>query len=264
MANAPNERAGRGNERSGRRIQSVEIAFTVLDAVRKNEQSSVTELAEELGHSKSTIHSHLQTLESQGVIVRHGDGYRLSLQVLDMANDVRDQVGNYEVIVDEVDKLAAETGEIAQFGLEERGHVAYLYKAMGNQAVETVSRPGGSQPMYSTSLGKAILAFLSPDRREAIIGDMSFTPKTPTTITDAEALSEELAAIADRGYAIDDEENIEGLRCVAAPVKSANTVLGAVSVTGPVSRITDDYLHGELADSVHRAANVIELNTKFS
>lgn len=257
MANAP-------GKPDGRRIQSVEIAFTILDAVRKNDQSSVTELAAELNHSKSTIHSHLQTLESQEIIVRHDDGYRLSLQALDMANDVRDQFTNYDVIVDEMDELADDTGEIAQFGLEEHGNVSYLYKAMGNRAVETASRTGGKQPMYSTSLGKSILAFLPADRRDEIIDNATLAPKTPKTITDRTSLYEELETIAERGYAIDDEENIEGLRCVAAPVRNGSTVLGAISVTGPASRITDDYLHGELAESVQRAANVIELNTKFS
>ncbi|MFP8953510.1 IclR family transcriptional regulator [Natrialbaceae archaeon A-arb3/5] len=256
--------ANTSDERTGRRIQSVEIAFTVLDAVRKNDNPSITALADELGHSKSTIHSHLQTLESEEIIVRDGNGYRLSLQGLDMANDVRDQVANYDVIVDEVDELAEETSEIVQFGLEEHGQVSYLYKARGNQAVETASRPGRKQPMYSTSLGKAILAFLPAERQETIISETTFTPKTPNTITDPDSLFEDLETITERGYAIDDEENIEGLRCIAAPVRNGQTVLGAISITGPVSRITDDYLHGELSESVQRAANVIELNTKFS
>ncbi|WP_436348681.1 IclR family transcriptional regulator [Natronorubrum sp. FCH18a] len=257
MVNAPNERAGR-------RIQSVEIAFTVLDAIRKNDRPNVTELADELGHSKSTIHSHLKTLESQEIIVRDGDGYRLGLQVLDMANDVRSQVTNYDVIVDEVDDLADETDEIVQFGLEEHDQVSYLYKARGNQAVETISRAGRKQPMYSTSLGKAILAYFPAERQEEIISNATFTPKTPKTIMDPDDLFDELETIRERGYAIDDEENIEGLRCIAAPIRNGQTVLGAISITGPVSRITDDYLHGELAESVQRAANVIELNTKFS
>ncbi|NUB93586.1 IclR family transcriptional regulator [Haloterrigena sp. SYSU A121-1] len=257
MANTP-------HERTGSRIKSVEIAFTVLDTVRKNDRPSITELADELGHSKSTIHNHLRTLESEEIIVREDDGYRLSLQVLDMANDVRNQVANYDVIVDAVDELANETGEIAQFGIEEHGNVSYLYKAMGNQAVETASRVGGKQPMYSTSLGKAILAFLPSDRQEEIVSEAAFERRGPKTITDRTSLYEELEEIAERGYAIDDEENIEGLRCVAAPVRNGTSVVGAVSVTGPASRITDDYLHGELAESVRRAANVIELNTKFS
>ncbi|WP_408960265.1 IclR family transcriptional regulator [Natrinema sp. 74] len=256
--------ANTSNDETRRTIRSVEIAFTVLNTIRTNDEITVTELADELGHSKSTIHSHLRTLENQEIIVRSGNGYRLSLQVLDMANDVREQVANYDVIVEEVDELADETNEIAQFGLEEHMKVSYLYKSRGNRAVETASRAGGKQPMHSTSLGKAILAFLPPDRRETIIDNTTLTRQTPKTITDPDSLCEDLDRITERGYAIDDEENIEGLRCVAAPVRSENTVLGAISVTGPVSRISDDYLHGVLAESVQRAANVIELNTKFS
>ncbi|PSQ05486.1 IclR family transcriptional regulator, partial [Halobacteriales archaeon QS_5_68_33] len=66
------------------------------------------------------------------------------------------------------------------------------------------------------------------------------------------------------GYGIDNEENIEGLRCVAAPVRTDDGVLGAISMSGPSSRFTEERLHGELSDYVQRSANVIELNTKFS
>ncbi|QCS44957.1 IclR family transcriptional regulator [Natrinema versiforme] len=257
MANVP-------NERPGRRIRSVEIAFTILKTIRKRDRITVTELANELGHSKSTVHSHLRTLEDQEIIVREGNGYRLGLQILDMANDVREQACNYNVIVEKVDELANETGEIAQFGLEEHGQLAYLYKARGEHAVETASRIGQKQPIYSTSLGKAILAHLPSDRTEEIVSTAEFTPRGPNTITNERELYENLETIAERGYAIDDEENIEGLRCVAAPIKNDEIIHGAISVTGPASRITDERLHGEIAESVQRAANVIELNTKFS
>lgn len=251
-------------DHTGRRIRSVEIAFAIIEAIRRNDQPTVTELANDLGHSKSTIYSHLQTLVDQGIIVRYNNGYRLSLQILDIANDVRNQVINYDVVQEEVDRLADKTGEIVQFGLEEQERVSYLYKVRGNQAVETRSRVGMSQPMYSTSLGKAILAYLPPKEMKDIVSSMNFEQKTPYTITTPEKLFEELETIAEQGYAIDDEENIEGLRCVAAPIRSDDTVLGAISITGPASRMTNDRLHGEVATSVQRAANVIELNTKFA
>ncbi|SFR91180.1 transcriptional regulator, IclR family [Halomicrobium zhouii] len=249
---------------SGRTIQSVEIAFAVIDALQETGSAGVTELAELLDHSKSTIHSHLRTLEAQRIVVRDGDGYRLSLRILDMATHVRDQVGNYDVIREEVDALAAETGEVAQFGIEEHGQLSYLYKQAGERAVETASRVGTQQPMYATALGKTILASLPDDRACEIIQAQRFEAQTPTTITSAEALAAELDTIRERGYGIDDEENIEGLRCVAAPVTSDETVLGAVSVTGPASRVTHDRIHDELAEEARRAANVIELNTKFA
>ncbi|MEY7848394.1 IclR family transcriptional regulator [Natrarchaeobius sp. A-rgal3] len=248
----------------GRTIRSVEIAFNIIDVLQEHNGVGVTELAEELGHSKSTIHSHLRTLEERKILVRDGDGYRLSLRVLDMANHVREQVENYDVIRTEVDKLAEETGEIAQFGIREHGEVSYLYKAAGDRAVVTASRVGTQQPLHSTSLGKTILAFMPPERAQTHVESAEFTESTPKTITSADALFEELERTRERGYGIDDEENFEGLRCVAAPVTDGESVLGAVSLTGPSSRFTDERLHGELSEYVTRAANIIELNSKFS
>ena len=250
--------------RPGRTIRSVKIAFNVIDLLQERGRIGVTELADELGHSKSTIHSHLRTLEDREIIVREEGGYRLSLVFLDMATHVKEQVGNYDVIRDEVDTLAAETDEIAQFGVEEHGQVAYLYKATGDRAVETRSRVGTRAPMHSTSLGKTILAYLPAERTEEIIQSMVFERFTPNTIASADELHDQLDRIRDRGYGIDDEENIEGLRCISAPVKNGDQVLGGVSVTGPSSRLTDEQIHEKLSDQVQRAANVIELNTKFS
>ena len=118
--------------------------------------------------------------------------------------------------------------------------------------------------MHTTALGKTILASLPDDRACEIVQAQRYEAKTPTTIPSAEALAAELDTIRERGYGIDDEENIEGLRCVAAPVTSDETVLGAVSVTGPASRVTHDRIHDELADEARRAANVIALDTKFA
>ena len=247
-----------------RTIRSVEIAFNIVDALQERNQVGVTELSEELGYAKSTVHSHLRTLKEQKLIVREDDGYRLSIRILDMATHVREQIDNYDVIRDEVEKLAEETDEIAQFGVEEYDRVTYFCKATGDQSVETASRVGKQQPMHSTALGKTILAFRPPERVEETIADLELSRRTPETITDPAELRAELEAIREQGYGIDNEENIEGLRCVAAPVRTDDGVLGAISMSGPSSRFTEERLHGELSDYVQRSANVIELNTKFS
>lgn len=249
---------------TGRTIRSVQIAFTIIETLQEKNGAGVTELANELGHSKSTVHSHLGTLEDLEIVVQEDNQYRLSLQILGMAQHVREQVGNYDVIEKEVETLAEDTGEIAQFGIEEHNRVSYLCKATGDNGVETASSVGTQQPIYATSLGKTICAYLPEERIEEIVSNTEFVAQTPNTITTPEAFYEELEAIRDRGYSIDDEENINGLRCVAAPVRKGEKVLGAISVSGPSSRFTDERLHGELSDYVQRAANVIELNTKFS
>jgi DNA-binding IclR family transcriptional regulator len=242
----------------------VEIAFSIIETLQEQNEMGITQLSEEPDYAKSTVHSHLRTLEEQEMIVRGKDGYRLSIRILDMATHVRKQIGNYEMIRDEVEKLAEETGEIAQFGVEEYNRVTYFYKATGNQSVETLSSVGKQQPMHSTALGKTILAFRPPERVEESIADLEMTRRTPETITGPEELQAELETIREQGYGIDNEENIEGLRCVAAPIRTDEGAMCAVSISRPSSRFTEDRLQGELSNYVQRAANVIELNTKFS
>jgi len=249
---------------TGRRIRAVEISYKILAVIRQGDNSTLSEIADKLGHSKSTIYSHLQTLIDQEIIVQEEDGYRLGLKTLDMANDLRNQFPNYDIIVNEVDELAERSGETSQFGIIEHEKLAYLYKSRGENAVETASSIGQKHPLHSTSLGKSILAYLPGDKTKEIIDSIELSPQNENTITDPEELYDELETIFERGYAIDDEENINGIRCVSAAVKNDDNVVGAISITKPASSITDERLHGELAESVQRSANVIELNTKFS
>lgn len=244
-------------------LHSVAINWNIIDALQELNGAGVTELANQLGYSKSTIHNHLRTLEEHRLVVREDTQYRLTLRFLDVAAHVRDQFGNYDIIRNELDKLAEETGEVAQFGIEEQGQISYLYKVRGAQAVETASAVGTQQSIHSTSLGKAILAHL-PERTVHEILDGSEMPlKTANTITDRDELFDELERVRDRGYAIDDEENVKGLRCIAAPVMGAEDVFGAVSVSGPSSRFNGEVFSEELPRSVKRTANIIELNSKF-
>ncbi|GAB3673085.1 IclR family transcriptional regulator [Halopiger thermotolerans] len=249
---------------TGRTIRSVEISFKIIESLKRKGGAGVTELATELEHSKSTIHSHLGTLEDLEIAVKEDDQYRLSLRILNIAQHVREQIGNYDVIRKEVKTLARDTGEIAQFGIEEHSRVSYLCKAAGDDSVETASSVGTQQPIHSTALGKTICAYLPRERVDEIVSETEFLAQTENTIATAEEFYEELEAIRERGYGIDDEENIDGLRCVAAPVRNGEDVLGAISVSGPSSRFTDERLHGELADYVQGAANVVERNTNLS
>lgn len=247
-----------------RTIHAVHISCNILDALQEMNGAGVTALANHLGHSKSTVHSHLRTLEEHRLVVRERDGYRLSLRFLDIASHVRDQFDNYHIIENELESVAAETGEVAQFGIEEHGRVSYLYKARGERAVETASSVGTYQAIHSTALGKAILAHLPPTRVEEIIETYGMPTKTEKTLTDKEDLYAELETVRERGYATDDEENVSGLRCIAAPVLGNDCVLGAVSVSAPSSRFSGETFTEEIPTVIKRAANVIELNSKFA
>lgn len=249
---------------SGRTIRGVNISYDLLEAIQELDRPGFSEIVSHVEYSKSTVYSHLATLEENEMVVREEKGYRLGLRFLDFARQVRDQIGNYDIVENELDSTAERTGEVIQFGLEEHGRVKYLYKASGEQGIITASRPGRHSPMHSTSLGKAILAFLPEEQVESILRERGLSEQTTNTITDRSELRDALAEIRECGYAIDDEENLNGIRCVAAPVRGDDAVLGAVSITGPTRRFTYDRLENELADIVQETADVIKLNTKYS
>lgn len=245
-------------------LSSVALACDVLDALNELGSAGVTELANELSCSKSTAHRQLRTLNSKEFVVKSNGKYQLSFKCIDMSTRVRDRLDNYDVISKEVENLAEETGETAQFATEEHGWVVYLYKSYGDNGVQTSSDIGTREFCHSTSLGKAMMSYMPKDRVDEIIERHGLPEKTSKTVSDREALYNEFESIRDREYAIDDQENVTGLRCVAAPVVQENEIQGAISVSGPSRRMTDERLHKELPDIVARAANIIELNSKFS
>lgn len=249
-----------------RTIEAVHKTCRILDELYEREGAGVTRLADALDLTKSSVHGHLATLEQQEYVTQEADGsYRLSLRYLGMAEQVKSRVCDYDVLTAEVDRLAEASGEVAQFATEEHGRLTYLYKSKGDDAVETRSRVGSRECLHSTGLGKAILARLPDERVRALLERRGTPRRTPNTVTDVDDLLDELAEVRERGYAVDDEENIEGLRCVATPVHGADgPVAGALSVTGPASRMRGDRLRSELPDLLTQAANVIEINCKFS
>lgn len=250
---------------SPRTVQAVQTALDIIEYLQEVESAGVTELANEVERSKGTVHSHLTTLVQNHYLTKKDDKYQLSLRYLDLGETVKGRLGFYEVITNELDDLAAESGELAQFATEEHGQAVYLYKARGGKAVESASSVGKREHPHCISLGKAMLAFLPEEQTEEIIEQNGLPRHTAQTITTHEELSEELEQIRERGYAFDNEEKIEGLKCVAAPVIGPDDrVLGALSVSGPSSRMTGKRFTEELPHMVTRSANVIEINAKFS
>jgi len=249
-------------EQSPRTVQSVGTAIEIVEHLREVGEAGVTELATALDRSKGTVHSHLATLLAHEYVVRDGDQYSLSLKFLDLGEYVRSQLEIYDVVTEELDDLAAETGEVAQFATEEHGRAVYLYKARGDQAVNTASTVGKREYLHCISLGKAMLAHLPDERVEAIVERHGLPAQTDNTITDRETLFAQLRETRERGYAVDEEEKIEGVRCVAAPL-SNDGVVGAISISGPSSRMEGERFREALPHKLLRSANVIEINAKF-
>lgn len=247
-----------------RTLKSVQITLDIIDYLQREEQAGITDIASALGRSKGTVHGHVATLMENEYVVKEGDAYRLSLRYLELGETVKERLPIYDVVKEELDDLAEETGELAQFAMEEHGRAVYIYKTGGENALRTASSVGTREYMHCISLGKAMLAHMPRERVEEIVDVYGLKSYTEATITSRDDLFDELAEIREQGYAYDREEKITGLRCVAAPITTNEGPIGAISVSGPVGRFNREFYEEELPDVVTRSANVIEINAQFS
>jgi DNA-binding IclR family transcriptional regulator len=147
-----------------------------------------------------------------------------------------------EQAADLLDGLTERTGETCHLGLPDGIRVLYVARAESPHSIRMVSRTGSTNPLYSTGLGKAILAWSDPATIDAVIA-AGLDPLTPTTITDPDELRREINRIRRRGYSIDNVENEDGVRCVGAPVfDHEGRVAGGLSIAGPTYRMTAERL----------------------
>ncbi|SEP02720.1 transcriptional regulator, IclR family [Halogranum amylolyticum] len=241
-------------------VKTVQTALEIIEVVQERGSIGVTELSEELGLSKGPTHCHLSTLRQNGYVVKDGSKYKLGLRFIDVAHHVRNRNEIYDLVEDEVDRLAEKSGEMALFTVEEQNQGVCLYKARGADAVQTELYVGYYNALYHTAVGKAILACKSPEKIEQYLADTDLEALTDKTITSPQALRSELEEIRETGFAYNKEESINGLTGVGAPIRNQDgTIYGAIGVIGPASRMSEDRLD-EVAEMLYHAVNVVEIN----
>jgi DNA-binding IclR family transcriptional regulator len=252
-------------DESGKRIKSVERAFTILELIRDREEVGVTELAADLDCAKSTVHHYTKTLEALDYLENDDGQYRLGIRLLGLGGPARANQQLYQLAKDDVDEIAAETGEQARLIAEQNGYGITLYQSAGENISEPYGPLGSIEHLHCTAAGKAFLAELAPERAGEFIDNIDFVAYTENTITDPEQLVAELDAIRERGVAFDDEERYEGVRCVATAVTSkTDEPYGAISVAGATDRMNGERYHREIPDLIQNVAGVVEVNTAYS
>ncbi len=218
-----------------------------------------------MGLAPSTVHRHLVSLREYGYVTTTGDKYRVGLQFLTIGGYIQRQITEFLTIKDKVDSLAEETGERAQFIVEENGERVYLYTEVGQSAVQTGAYLGKRGPIHTSAAGKAILAELPQSRVKAIINEQDLPTPTSNSIADREELYESLEDIRDRGYAVNKQETTEGVHAIGAAITNGKgSPIGALSVSGPANRITEDHLENDLRELVLGVANELNLHVKHA
>lgn len=255
----------RTSDRDQSKIKTISRTIRILRGLQQLKGAGVTELAEQLDLPKSTVHSHLQSWADEGYLMSDGETYDISLAFLEFGGY---KASNHPIVSAAqiaVNELAMETDDRVQVVAEQRGKGIYVYQTQGGRALPTDTHVGSRVHMHCTASGKAILAHLSDDRIEQIIDEHGLPERTQNTITDRETLYEELATIREEKVALDDEERVEGVRCVAAPVLDGNgNPFGALTISSSARRLWGDTFRSEYPDLVLSTAKSIQLQATYS
>jgi DNA-binding IclR family transcriptional regulator len=247
-------------EKETQTLNTVTTAFKIVEQLEERESLRVKELAEFLDASRSKAYIYLNTLRELGFVVKHDNSYRLSYRWLEKGGIVRRQRELFDISVSEVDKLADQTGELANLGTEENGQRVLVYNSKGDDAVSDETSIGEHTYMHWSALGKVILASLSEERVRKILEQHGLPAATENTICDESELFEELDRIDEQGYALEDEEREYSMRAVAVAIisKSGNPI-GSLSISGPKDRFHENRIKEDIVPNLNSAASAIEL-----
>ena len=242
------------------RVRATETSIRMLEGlIDLGGEAGITELATHLSVAKSTVYKHLNTLDSNGLVVKHDDKYRIGLRALEFGGYAQRYDGVYDTARPQLRTMADETGELANLMFEEDGWGVYIHTSRGEDAVDIDTQTGRRANLHATGLGKAILATLSEERVETIVESRGLPRVTEHTITEQTELFEELDEIRAEGIAYDREECVEGMACIARPLSTPNERPAAISITGPVSRVSGGETEAAIRTVLEQAGNVIEL-----
>mgnify|MGYP002762265230 FL=1 len=253
---------------SWRTLKTVKRATEIIRALSELDGAGVSEVADRVDLSRSSTHSQLATLHEADYLVKDGGEYRLSFEFLLLGEYVRNNSLLFQFGRTEADTLADETGHYVHLFTDEDNLGINVYEARGEHAVDydyQTLKLQRREPLHITASGKTILANLSQAEVEAVIQQHGLEQYTENTITDEGTLFEELERIRERGYAINDEEEIVGFQAVAAPIQTgSDTVIGSISVAGPTRFFDDNELRDEISEQVINAANMIQVKINMA
>ncbi|MCM3660612.1 IclR family transcriptional regulator [Georgenia satyanarayanai] len=225
-------------------VQSVDRAVDLLEVLTDlGGSAALSELAEASQLPLPTIHRLMRTLVVRGYARQlPSRRYTLGPRLIRLGESAGRQLG--VGTRPHLERLARELGESANLAMIDRDMVVYVAQAASSHSMRMFTELGRRVYCHCTGVGKVVLAQLSDETIEQIVGRVGMPPATDRSITTLAALLEEMARVREQGYGVDDGEQEIGVRCFAVPVPGAPTPT-ALSVSGPAARVTYDF--GEAA-----------------
>ncbi len=243
-------------------VQALDRAIGLLELLAANSGMTLSSLAEVADQPVASVYRALVTLQLHGMVEMEGPNqlWHIGGGAFRVGSAFLRRTKVVERSRQPMEMLMRETGETANLGVEVADEVLFLAQVETHQVIRAFFPPGTKGPMHVSGIGKALLAWYSPARIEGVIARHGLARFTDRSLATVEALAENLALIRRRGFAIDDQERAEGMRCIAAPIfNGLGEPIAAISVSGPAFRLpsSDDERIGSLvrlaADKVTEA-----------
>jgi DNA-binding IclR family transcriptional regulator len=244
-----------GDGRPYYQVATLGKGLDVLELVAERGPLSVSEAARRLGLNRASAHRFLATLRQWGYLRQGEDGlYGLSSKLLELGRRAVARPELTRLARPHLLELAGRFQETVNLGVWDHGEVLHIDKIDSPEILRTDQPVGGRAPAYATALGKALLAGLPPSELEAYLDGVELRALTPKTLTTPEVLRREIRRCRRRGWAVDNEELVAGLRCVgAAAADHRGRPVCALSLSAPSIRMTRARMQ-EMQAEVARAA----------
>lgn len=226
-----------------RTVQSVSHAAGLLKALHAlGKPATLSELSRRIWLSKPATYALLKTLEIDGLIERDQNArYRLSWGLYELGSAVTRQVALTKAARMQIDRLATLTGEAVLLGILDHASVLYLDRGELNPSFTMVANIGRRSPLHSNATGKVLLAYQDKKYIDRLVRDR-LVPTTSLTVTDPDQLTAELARVRQSGFALSHQEQEIGLSSIAVPVFAEGGIVAALTIAGPMSRVSGDAL----------------------
>jgi IclR family KDG regulon transcriptional repressor len=223
-----------------RMIKSLQRAINVLDLFdEQTAELGITEIAEALGLHKSTAAGLVYTLEHNGYLDQHAENrkYKLGFKLVERAFTLLDQVDVRKVALPYLQELRNWSDESVNLAVRDGGEIVYIERLTTTQSLGMHAKVGYRAPMHCTALGKAMLSGMPREEAKELIAQSALPSVTANTITDPAQLLREMDRTREQGFAVDNEENEIGVRCVAAPIfDHTGQPAAAISISAPLLR----------------------------
>lgn len=252
------------NDTEEKTIQSARTAFAIIEIIAERDSPTITDIADAVDCSRSTVHYHLRTLQRSNYVVRGEDGLCLGLRMARLGNVALRKHRLTGIIEETTDALAMETDTVAHVAVKEGNKLVWLYQSSSSDLDDLPAAVGKETPLHCTAYGQAILAYAPSDTIETVVAESGLPAVTEKTITDRETLEDRLATVRQLGFAYSPEGYQDGLSSIAGPIfDDSDDVVGAIGITDSHHRIDNPYRHpkarrfsDELPSHIQKAARI--------